>query len=209
VAPARTSGENPSSEEGSVHAGGVRCFAFATPACADVSLCRLAWEGGNITTVVNQDDIVPRASLHNVTAAIQQLQAYDQWHEHAKEDWEAVQSRVCSYLYSTLIHSHTVPTHCIQTLHSYITPTHCTHTLHSYTALIHCTHTLHSYITLIHYTHTLHSYTIHCALGKQCNPDWGTTQHTLYTHAAYTVALCCTYIPILHSYSLLILHSGN
>lgn len=41
----------------------LRCFAFATPPCADLSTAVRA--SSFVTSVVNCDDVVPRAALHN------------------------------------------------------------------------------------------------------------------------------------------------
>ena len=40
----------------------IQCFAYATPACATEELCRLSEAAGNIVTLVNEFDCVPRMS---------------------------------------------------------------------------------------------------------------------------------------------------
>jgi hypothetical protein len=47
---------------GDLAAVSLQCIAFATPACASLELCRLSQSAGNIISVVNFYDCVPRMS---------------------------------------------------------------------------------------------------------------------------------------------------
>lgn len=63
----------------------VRCLAYATPACMTASLCDAATATGTVS-LINSDDIVPRASVSNISRLVERLATIPEWQGAAEAD---------------------------------------------------------------------------------------------------------------------------
>ena len=69
----------------------VRCFAYGPPACACAALSRAT--EGYIHSMVYCDDVIPRVSIQNVAALVEELSQCDEWQRTVGGDARALLHR--------------------------------------------------------------------------------------------------------------------